>query len=353
MSSTLVMNGLENLEGRQFGTLRTTRMVRRSPEPAYAVVCERCSTESTATHTRLRNGAAVCRNSSCGKTAIPNRRDLLAEQRRIAAEREADASAAAAERAASRMQAETQDYERPSKYAPKPGPKVMTQRERDSLREFREAEEAEQRAADAPRIAAEREQAERIVQLQEENVAALRQLRAVERERVLNLPDEEFRIDPSTVGASGAVPLDKLASWHAAQSTQFLADNPQYYRCPENEKAIIAYIERNAPGIKLLSAVQLTAAYRRLRDLGLLRERPAPVMPEPEPVERLSPPPPVEKPVNPLDELVDGWEIDGSAPRKWTGRELERLSGDDYRRALRLYKADLELPNVGPSVRPR
>jgi hypothetical protein len=253
------------------------------------------------------------------------------------------------------MEAETADYSRPERYQPDPTPREMTQRERDSLREFKAAEEQAQREADAPRIAAERAAAEHVEQLRSEQEETLRLLRAVERERIATNTDDEFVIDPATIGESAAVAVAKLEAWHAAQSTEFLASNPQYLRCPENEQAIIAYIERNAPGLKLLSATQMTAAYRRLRDLGLLKERPAPVTPAPPTVEHRTERKPAPQPTNPLDEVVDGWEIDGSAPRRWTGRELERLSADDYRRAMRLYKADLELPNIGPgpSLRPR
>jgi hypothetical protein len=262
----------------------------------------------------------------------------------------------AEEQAASlrKMEVETQGYERPERYAPTPGPAEMSNRERRSLAAWREEQEAEQRALDAPRLEAERKNAERVEQLHTEQESTLRQLHSVARENVLNLPDEAFQIDPATIGESATVPVAELDAWHAAQSTQFLADNSQYLRCPENEAAILGYIERNAPGLKLLSAKQLTDAYRRLRDLGLLKERPAPVIkPAPQPAEHRTERKPAPKPTNPLDEVVEGWQVDGSAPRLWTGRELERLSGDDYRKALRLYKADLELPNTGPSVRPR
>ncbi len=233
------------------------------------------------------------------------------------------------------MASETEGYERPTRYAPEPvADIVMCERDRLSLRDWREAEEAEEQERQRPSREAERKRAERIAELQEEQQSTLRQLRAIERQRIATGKDEDaFQIDPATVGESAAVPKDKLNSWHGAQMTEFLANNPTYFRCKENEDAMVAYLERNAPGLKLVSAAQLTAAYRRLRDLGLLREKPLPVVkPMQQPVEHTVAPKQPSEPTGP--QTFTGRDYETGLEREFTAREVDRMSSDEYRRAF-------------------
>ena len=302
-----------------------------------------CGAQSSEAHDRLVSGAARCLASNCGKPAV--KRDRLADERRAAAQRESERAADERQASAAKMEAETEGYTRPVKYAPTPAPPVMRERDRLEIRAFNEQEAAEQRAADAPRLEAERRNAERVAVLQSEHQNTLRQLRSLERERVSTGEDDAFQVDPDTVGPNNGIKPDQVASWQAAQFTTFISNNPGYYRCDENGAAISDYLERNCPGLKLISAKQLEAAYKRLSEFGLLKERPAPT-PKPAPVQ--SKPAPAE-PKKPKAELIDGWDITSGEPRKWTPRELDRLSSTDYRRALRLYKEDLALPSVGPS----
>jgi hypothetical protein len=345
MSTTRVMPGIVDQTGTKVNTLRVGEMVSRHPRPRYRTTCETCGSQSTESHDRIKSGAARCLASNCGKVAQP-KRDHLDDDRRAAAQRE-DARLAE-DRAASlrRMEFETDGHE-VRKSRPPVVESPMSERDRISLREFREAEEAARRAADAPRLEAERKQAKRIAELQSEYENNTRKLQSTIRERVTTGKDEAFQIDPET---TKPIPTAQVEQWHKEQMAKFLADNPTYFPCRENEDAMVGYLDRNAPDLKLVSAAQLTSAYTRLKEFGLLKERPAPV---PAPMVRSTPvkvnltitP---ETPTQPTDGLVDGWDLVSGEPRKWTQRELDHLSADQYRRALRLYKAALSLPNAGP-----
>ena len=346
MNSTREMSGLESVEGEKVNTLRIGQLVGRRPEPRYAVRCERCGAETTETHTRLRNGAASCRASNCGKST--KRRDLLTEERRQAAQREAERIAedrAASER---KMAAESEGWERPTRYKPSATePAIMSERDRLSIREWNDQLEAEQREAERPaREKAERDQ-QRITELQTEHESTLRQLHAIERERVLNGKDDEFIIDPDTIGPDHAIPNEKVAEWQAGEFAKFLSANPDYFKCDENGSIIANWLSRQAPGMKLVSAKQLEWAFKRLSSFGLLKERPAPVpvriAPQPKTVNlTISPTPQPSAP-----ETEDGWGGDGT-PITLTARQVRALSADDYRRFKRLDKAALALPNAGP-----
>ncbi len=192
MSSTRVMPGVIDMQGRKVGTLVVGEMVSRHPKPRYRTTCE-CGAQSTEGHDRLANGAARCMSSSHGKSITP-RNDRLEDERREAAKREDDRFREEREASRRRMEADAEGYERPTKYAPTPGPREMTQRERDSLREFRKAEEAVEYERQRPIREAEEQAAQRTLELVDEQQTTLRQLRAVERERVLNLPTKSFRL---------------------------------------------------------------------------------------------------------------------------------------------------------------
>src|ERR1700685_2021630 len=142
MSTTRVMSGVIDFTGTESNGLAIGQMVRRSPEPKYETVCKRCSAHSFATQSQLRNGSARCQASNCGKSSP--KRERLAESQRSAAQRQAEAEQAALEASAARMAAETDVYHRPERYAPTTDEnRVLTERERLSLRQWKEEQEGE------------------------------------------------------------------------------------------------------------------------------------------------------------------------------------------------------------------
>lgn len=343
------MNGLENLTDRQFGTLRAIRMVKRNPEPVYATRCERCGAESTATHTRLRNGAAVCRNSTCGKTAKPTGRDLLREQRRIAAEHEAEQTAAEQAAADARMSAETADWERPERYAPAPSKyQVMTERERLALREFREAEEQ----AEAERLRPIREAEERAAaeQAHREQDEADRKGKQTAYWREWILTDRDPQVFVSTEMRTASLPSAKVEAHNLEAVNKFVAETPEFseYRTPENAGTITDYLERN--GIHVYDAPTLKGAFVRLRDLGILAK---PVAPKPTPTLsrvnlRISDEP---KPTPQADGSETGIDWTTGLPLTLTKRQIQQLSSTEYRRFKKLDGAALSLRPLSPLYR--
>lgn len=338
MNQTRVMPGIINMEGSVINSLQVGRLVQRHPRPRYETTCSRCGARSTAGQDALTSGAARCRAGNCGKTERARSRDLLSEQRQQIAERENQRRADELSASDARMKYESEGHELGASLAEQQSRKLRQRRDQE--------ERAALDAIEAPRREAEQK---RIAELQTEQENTLRQIHALRRERIANGVDDEFEIDPATLPGEGrgGIPADRVKEWQAAQFTEFLTSNPGYYRCDENGNALTEYLTRNCPGLRLISARQLTAAYKRLSEFGLLKERPAPKLVEQQPKQRVNlgdePPP---KP--PQEEFIDGWDLVTGEPRRWRPRELDRLSSDDYRRALRLYPDQLTLPNVGP-----
>lgn len=348
MSTTRVMPGVANMEGQTVNTLKVGEMVSRNPRPRYNTTCQRCGARSTEGQDRLVNGAARCRSLSCGKSVQPTGRDLVREQRRIAAEREAEQATADREASAARMEAETADWERPERYAPTPSKHtVMSERERMELRAFKEAEEAAERERLRPIREAEQRAAEEQAKREQRESDRKAKQAAYWKEAVETGPDPKLFVSPEL--ATAEMKKSEAESHNLEQVNKFISTTPEYseFKSPDNAEKIIAYLSKN--GVNIFDVPTLKAAFHRLRDLGIVTPRPAPEPPPamtPAPKRTTAP-----KPINPKDEIVDGWELDGSAPRKWTQRELDRLSATDYRRALRIYKDALQLTQLSPLAR--
>lgn len=212
----------------------------------------------------------------------------------------------------------------------------MRERDRLSVKQHREAIEAQERA--------EREASERPIREAESKLQQTqRELVKVYRARLLGqvIDPDRISIDPSVQGVRMA---EKQASeFNATEFRKFTAQNPELYFPHELLHNIGEYFDRN--GLRIITASMLAALIDRYRDAGLLPERPAPE-PEPEPESSIEP----EPTVSDVEVGVD-W---------MTGRELiltrkqvELLSADDYRRFKRLTKAAIALPNVGPGPRGR
>ncbi len=154
-----------------------------------------------------------------------------------------------------------------------------------------------------------------------------RKLVQIGKEEVLNgKPDPWWEIPADAVGKS--MSLDRVRDFVREQSTIFRAAHPEYYPCKENLEAIMGYLV--AQQIAIPTASCFERAVERLGSLGLLKERPAPPEPQPAPV--------MEEPAEPSnDGLTDGWDIETGQPRKYTEREIEHMSSDDFKKAFRMW----------------
>ena len=239
------------------------------------------------------------------------------------------------------MEAETADYQLPAS-RPNNTPKhvVMSERERAVLREHRRELEAQE--------AAEREAREAPIRAATEELNEIHnKLIALQRERLLsNIKDVDAFADPDL--ATVRMTEEQASNYNREQFNLYRAQHPDVYFDEILLGRMGSYFERNS--LRIISAAMIANVIERFKEAALLPERPTPTPSQP-----YEPKPTVNLTIAaPKTELVDGWDLLSGEPRKWTPRELDRLSSDDYRRALRLYRADLELPNVGPSagVRP-
>ena len=207
----------------------------------------------------------------------------------------------------------------------------MTERDRLSLRAERERLAAEERA--------ERERIEAPIRVAEQKLKATHlELIKVYRSRLLGeVCDSDAFCDPAV--ADVRMTAKQADEFNRDEFRRYLNTHPDTFVNDELLERLGAYFDVN--GLRIVSAQMIENLIERYREAGLLPERPAPES-ELEPVAE------PESPESPKPGLIDGWDLESGEPRKWTPRELDRLSSTDYRRALRLYKSDLALPNAGP-----
>lgn len=333
MTTTRIMPGLLNMEGRVVNSLRIEKMIARHPQPRYETTCERCGTRSTASQDALTSGAARCRADACGKPVRVRSRDLTEERKRIA-EREAERLAEESELSERRMAAETEDWERPSKYAPEPDLQPsMSERERLAARERREQEEQERRAAEAPRLEAERRANEEQAAREAAEQARKEKRIAIERELVQEVSDPKLYVSPAMRSAS--MPQAEAERFTTQQAEQF-AQSPEYvpYRSLENADVILSYLRRN--GIHIADVETIRAAFRRLRDLGLLKQKPAPAAAAPVEQPRQSRPP-IDRPSTAVQpKTYRGRDYATGRERDFTQREVDRMSSLEFQRAFKV-----------------
>jgi hypothetical protein len=339
------MNGLaEFLPGQGVGRLRVQQMISRRPEPKYEVKCDLCNSLQVVTHTQLRNESARCKFSGCGKSTTKRSRDLFADERQRLATREAERLAEEREVSERRMSAEADGWERPLSLAEQQA-KIFRER-RDQ--EERERIEAAQRAAEAPRLEAEREAAEE----REKQEAAQRERDEKQRRYWAEWVQSDNDTKLFVTDAMRTAKMTKAeAEQFTAKAAEQFAASPEYapFRTPENADAILGYLQRN--GIRIADVETIRGAFVRLRDLGLLKAKPAPA---PQPVQQpqrvnLSVAPESKAPPQPQPIVYHGWDLATGEPRVYSEREIERMSSEQMARALQMrVRGELELPRIGP-----
>lgn len=204
----------------------------------------------------------------------------------------------------------------------------MTERDRQALR-IAQAEIAAEEAR------AEEERLRPIKEAEQQLNQTFRELRKLELESVTSGKDSAFVKDEETKRRT--VPnLEAAKAFNVAQYKMFADRNPDYWPTPENFKVIGEYLDRQ--GINLASAANFEAAYRRCAEFELLQERPAP---EPEPV----PEPVIVAPIEekPTEETYQGFDLETGEPRAYSRWEVEHLTADQFKRAMRITKADQTL----------
>lgn len=142
--------------------------------------------------------------------------------------------------------------------------------------------------------------------------------------------------------------FDQAKAFAKSQAEEFCEQNPDYYPTRKNFETITGYML--AQGIQIPNAETFQSAWERLRSLGFIEERPAPVL-EPEPI-------PVEQPEPSAEELRQQRRQDYvtkivvTDPRTgegYTEYQLDRLSADEYRR---LMIGEFRTPRITDVIKP-
>jgi hypothetical protein len=236
----------------------------------------------------------------------------------------------------------------------------MLERDRIALREAKAAIAAEEKA----------EQEERDRPLKDaiaENQNLTRQLHATIRERIQTLPDEneatgtsDFWVEPELEGVE--LPYDYAMKVNADIVRLFLRSNfwfygreitetnnaqPQDELETQNLKALFDYFGRQKGKVEIFSVGLIQRAADRLREYGILKERP-PAQPTPKPAY-------VNLEIDhsqdrPAPVVQEGFDLETGEKRSYSEFEVNRMDSETYKRCFRLYKASFELPNTGPGV---
>ena len=120
-------------------------------------------------------------------------------------------------------------------------------------------------------------------------------------------------------------------AYASEQSRLFVEHNPEYFPSAANVAAITKYL-RDQTDVVIPNEECFRLAWLRLRDLGLIEERPAPA-PEvvPEPVPETSEVVPAET------ELVDGFDLTTGEPHRYSQAEIWKMSSGDMKKAFRMW----------------
>lgn len=216
----------------------------------------------------------------------------------------------------------------------------MRERERLSIRTFREEIEAEERA--------EKERIEAPIRAAKQKLQETAyELTKAYRERLLgNVRDPDVFVDPAV--ATVRMTKAQAEAHNTEQFRMYYASHPDVYWGPNLElaKALARYWTKN--GVEIATAAMFTQVIERMREYGLLPNPPAP---EPEPEPEPQPEPNVVEPPKP--EVFDGWDLESGEPRTYTRREVDSMDSSTYRRTFRIYREHLQLPTIGPGPRGR
>jgi hypothetical protein len=199
----------------------------------------------------------------------------------------------------------------------------MNERERLNRKRFDEDEAALE--------ASEREQRDRPIRDAEARLIEIhRKLAALEIERLTGqVKDPERFVDPSV--ASVEMTTSQAHDFNMAEVIKYRAEHPEVFWCPELVDLIGAYLDHNA--LQIVTASMIHSIVSRLDSVGLLPERPAEHEPDPIQVQ-----PESEQPRE--REKHIGIDLLTGEQREYTDFEVERMSGDEFRKVFRPFKGN-------------
>lgn len=147
-------------------------------------------------------------------------------------------------------------------------------------------------------------------------------------------PDPLFVIPDDALNLRMAVP--EAQAFSKAQAEQFVSETPSYFACADNFSVLTDYLL--SQNIQILTTSALRAAYARLTELGMLKERPEP---QSEPEQQ----PPIETEPDPANKyFTETIFTDSSTGATYTEYQLDQLKSDEFASLMKLPRVNRFVP---------
>jgi hypothetical protein len=167
------------------------------------------------------------------------------------------------------------------------------------------------------------------------------------REAVLaGKPDPSWKIIPASA-AGLKMTKDKIQDYVRQQAELFVKHNEEYFRSAANVEAIFKYLSEQ--GVRIPDEECIKAAWLRLRELGMIEERPAPML-EPTPESQEPQPDPEQLSEQKRNEYRTKVIVtDPRTGQSYTEYQLDRLPADEYKR---LMIGEFRTPTIRDVIKP-
>jgi hypothetical protein len=240
------------------------------------------------------------------------------------------------------MSDETEGYERPTRYQPKPSQHlVMTERERIEQRQRREELEVAERAEREARERPVREAVDKLNQVH-------RKLAALERQRLTDpkIPDDHFWHDPACDGLD-FLTAEGISEWNVAAFRNFAQNHPEFGISDKNLQVLNNYYSKHK--ILLFSTSMLEKVYARMIACGIVFDAPEPERPAqptkgtPDYTKRPRANLTVSETPLKGPQMQVGIDPSTGLERSYTAREIYLLGSEEYRRRFPTLKTISEL----------
>jgi hypothetical protein len=166
------------------------------------------------------------------------------------------------------------------------------------------------------------------------------------REAVLaGRPDSTWKIPASAAGLK--MTIEQATAFARQQGKQFVEHNPEYFPSVANVAAVTKYL--TAQNVTIPTEECLKLAWLRLRELGMIEERPVPVS-EPTPESQEPQPDPEELREQERNEYRTKVVVtDPRTGQSYTEYQLDRLPADEYKR---LMLGEFRTPRITDVIKP-
>lgn len=195
----------------------------------------------------------------------------------------------------------------------------MTERDRLSLKAWREEERQRELREEEARMRPVREAEEKLAD-------SYRALAKMERTYLLGEMADPERFIDDTVATIRLTP-EQANTFNAHEIQIYRQVHPEVYWCGELVSLLGTYFDKN--GIRIVTASMIEKLVDRMHDVSLLPERPEP---EPDPEHPIEQP----EPVAPQPEVFQGWDVLTGEPKSFSKYQVDRMDSETFRRTFRV-----------------